>query len=169
MALDDVDKLYRRGVDEIGGSAREARASWCDSGDDKRIASVISIGDNDAEMQAVEIAAMAHEHRRVVLRSENYVPPKIDDPCDPLAHLRSGPPPLGFGLHRIMPKELHHHSVHGATSEESHWPWVKRVKFQASPHVKQLITQLEEVVELLPQAVAVRRHFEIHLERSEED
>jgi hypothetical protein len=226
--LDDVDKLYRRDANTVSGfsptSNDEDLISWCDSGAEKRIASVISIGDDNAEMQAVELAAIAHEHRRVCLRTSgdlissprhdpsscksaasrrsgfsgvdatsnagsptaqsNMGTPQVNSsPSKSIASRRSNSSMEGGNTSRASPgsmellteigctvKRLHNDGVDGAGAENRYkWPWIKRVKLQESPHVKQLITQLEEMVDLLPRAVAVRRNFRVALERHESD
>jgi len=126
-------------------------------------------------MQAIEFVAVAHEHRRiaraaeelasiakfgVLSKSSRFSWPSKADPN----------PSFQSCSERGLVKRVHHDGVLGASAAgQSHWPWVKRVKLAVCPHIKQLITQLEEMVELLPPAVALRRHFQVSLERPEDE
>merc|ERR1712217_1010210 len=68
MALDEVEDLYRLKEKPQRSWKKNPVStscmSWCASGDAKRIANVISIGDNEAEMQAAQIAGCVFENRR---------------------------------------------------------------------------------------------------------
>lgn len=61
LALDSVDELYR---------LEDRPASWWDSAESQRIQSVISVGDDEAEMFAGEFAVRGHEERRAALKVE---------------------------------------------------------------------------------------------------
>lgn len=144
-ALDEVGQLYRLGADEESGSEEPTLRpiSWCSCANSKRIASVISIGDNEAEIQAVEIASMAYdESRSAPRRGRQYVPNEAS------AH-------RGGGGRR--------HSVD--VLKASRWPWVKRLKLRECLPARQLIAQLAEIAELLPVMVATRQHLSLDLEQ----
>jgi len=136
QALDAVDELYR-----VGGPSKRKTEDvlpslplWA-NGDCKRIANLISIGDDEAEMQASELAARSYDDRRTARRGEK--------------------------------PQIHHESNTGGVACPSHWPWVKLVKLKECPHVKQLIAQLEELAELIPQVVTLRSHTRVEMDRGE--
>lgn len=145
-ALDGVDELYR--LEETNFSPRHGSAqilpniSWCGCGDQKRVASVISVGDDEAEMQATELAARDYDERRVALHA-------------------------GRSSRRV------YHNVASGTcrwsSGSTKWPWIKLVKCKERPHVKQLQTQLQEILELLPELVAQRQHFRIPMDPAQDE
>jgi hypothetical protein len=144
IALDGIQELYRfKDSVTMEENPREAfpGVSWCSHGDSKRIASIISVGDDEAEMQAAELSARAYDERRHQL-------------CGSGAKRRKRKIPNDFSA--------------GGVSSPSHWPWVKLVKCKERPHVKQLCTQLQEILHLLPEMVALRQHIRVGMVRSED-
>lgn len=142
QALDDVDELYR--VDGCGQTNEQevlpSLPLWA-NGDCKRLANVVSVGDNEAEMQAAELAAMSYDDRRSARH-------RASTKADGSSH-------------------IHHESSAGGVAKPSHWPWVKLMKLKECPHVKQLTAQLEEIAELLPQVVTMRSHSRLELDGSD--
>jgi hypothetical protein len=144
IAMDEIDELYR--LPAQGSPIGYECVPWYANGDSKHIASVISIGDNDAEMQAPELAAIAHEERRCGQRTEQE---STDNPDT---------------RRRGIPNT----TSTASASRQTPWPWVKRIKLRVAPHAQQLVAQLEEMVEMLPRVVALRRHFQVDLGQTEE-
>lgn len=176
-ALDEIEDLYR--LDDgfvLPPSAAEERAaaegeevlpgiSWCADGDAKRLANVVSIGDDEAEMSGAEIAALGSEARRSYLRSETMleavVPFATLVPLDGEdAMVREMPRHGGSRSRRAASHDLH---------EARRRPWVKLLKLSVGPHIRQLIAQLQELSELLPQVVELRRHLRVDLARPRGD
>lgn len=61
-ALEKVDQLYRMQDETCELTSRSRQPfSWCSSSESKRIQTVVSIGDNEAEMQAAALAMVDHE------------------------------------------------------------------------------------------------------------
>jgi hypothetical protein len=148
LALDEVDELYRlegctSPVSERSAAEVCPSVSWCANAGSKRLASVIAIGDDEAEMQAVELAARNYDERRVVLQTEQG--------------------PLASSKRLGIPND----ATSGDVACPSHWPWVKKVKCKERPHIKQLTEQLHEVIELLPKLVLQRCHCRINMNPSQ--
>lgn len=166
IALDEVDQLYRLKEDrlEICGDMVLPATSWCASGDAKRIAHIISMGDNEAEMQAAQIAGFAYESNR----TKEFGGPRTpgERPSSPASCRHDSRPTTPLG---VMSGRRRRNTEVGVRAKASHWPWVKLVKFRECPHVRQLRQQLEEVAEMLPQVVAMRQHFRVDLERGHDD
>jgi len=154
QALDGVDELYRLDGDSAISPVSQTEVlptmSWCSNADSKRIASIISVGDDEAEMQATELAARSYEDRRI-------------------AHAESRSERSGC---KSQPRQIHNDDTSGGSiiggtrCSSSHWPWVKLVKCTEHPHIKQVTVQLHEILELLPELVSERRHFRISMDRN---
>jgi len=164
LALDEVDDLFR--VDNAegkrGGQALNEvddqpdndsdifpSISWCNHADSKRIASVISVGDDEAEMQAVDLATHNFEEERA---------------------LRGVGGASSSGLQR---RDIPHEITSGNCGLEnacsSRWPCVKKVKMKERPHIKQLTAELQEIREMIPRMVLKRQNFRINLDRNQSD
>jgi hypothetical protein len=153
LALDSVDELYR---------SEDQRGQWWKNRNCGRIASVISIGDDEAEMQAAALAVHGHEERQAALRAAEVAP-------KPTGYWYEAPPStFSFdsaivGEQPLRPGVPNDFDSAGA----SHWPYAKLLKCKEHPHIRQLTAQLQEIVEVLPHMVLERRHFRISMERPE--
>mmetsp|Transcript_11370 Transcript_11370/g.35499 ORF Transcript_11370/g.35499 Transcript_11370/m.35499 type:complete len:448 (-) Transcript_11370:74-1417(-) len=105
--------------------------SWQADRGAKGIASVLSIGDSEAEMQASELAALVHGRRD------------------------RGAPSTGPGCGRRRPLS----APPGGRSSGK--PWVKNLKFREGPSVDQIVEQLNHLARALPQIVAARSHLRL--------
>jgi len=189
MALDEIEELYRLedtqrspNAELQGGCGRSSEVlpdvSWCANGDGKRISSVISIGDNEAEMQAAEISAHGHEWRRIALHESDNSPSwSCADEGRPLSGTDIGTVGDAIGRREnlsctdlnngnLASSQRIPHRLAAASLEipgSSHWPFVKLVKFRECPHVKELLSQLEDAVDVLPKLAALRDHQRIDI------
>jgi len=140
IALDGIQELYRLGdAQEYTTNSPLPNVSWCSHGDSKRIANLISIGDDEAEMQAAGLTAHGYESRR-------WQDTKTDE----------------------ARRKICNDFTAGGECSHSHWPWVKLVKCRERPHVKQLCGQLQEILELLPCMVHLREHIRISMARPQD-
>jgi len=170
-ALDEVDDLYCL-PDEEGDAS-----SWCAGGKSKRISNVISIGDSEAEMRAAELACWHFDSRRSApKRGRQYrrVSSLTEERADPIDIMgdNSG---SDSGTSN-EPKSLHLSEKRRAFGEfgggrrnslstirDSQMPWVKLIKLKECSHVRRLAVQLEEIADLLPKMVALRKHLRVDL------
>lgn len=151
-ALDEVEDLYRLDSDS-------QKESWCRSWQSKLVSTIVSVGDNEAEMQAAEISGCLYNERRRRL------------------HLggEGSPSPSHKSLTRTRTQTVSHIapakrvgalSVPVRDRSLSHKPWVKLVKFKFVPHVSEVNRQLEELMTVLPQLVSLHKHLRLELDDS---
>jgi len=174
-ALDDVERLYR--LEGKTDAEMEACPSWFRSGDSKRITNIISIGDNEAEMQSAELTGLLYNKRRKAnacwhpplakpKRKRRGAAPEDTDSGiisteDTIENTPKGGKVPKKKVAAVPRSRKYSRSVPVEEMRRSHWPWVKLFKFKECPHVKHLCRQLEELAELLPQAVHLRHDIRV--------
>jgi len=145
LALHEVEDLYRM-ADEvetgIGG-----RFSWCSSRDTKRVTNIVSIGNDEAEMRAGELATLGYSIWRQS-RKEGKGPRTSQQPGVPPPRWRS---PRAYSAHR-------------SDRELPGRPWLKLVKFTDCPKLRELTAHLEEVTALIPELAGSEGHSRRDLE-----
>jgi len=158
----DLCDLYRLGAGRGAGAgasgagasgegAEAAPISWCaNSGAADRIRSVVSIGDNEAEMQACRLAVCALDQRR-------------GDPRRRRVH------PAAKGGLNGKRRLVRTPSLDAPELSEQRWPWVKCVKLRERMTARHLSLQLEDLAELLPKIAAARSNFRLELGQLESD
>lgn len=175
-ALNEVEKLY--------GMEDDASSRFLGSGA-KRVSSIISIGDSEAEMRATELSGQDFNVNRMAplvgrqynrhcgLSQETSHPLFVGGGgCDTVDEADSSDAGSGRerdGFPEITPRIAtgvdygsgRRHSLDVA--RKSQWPWVKLVKLRECSHVRRLTVQLEEIAELLPEMVHLRRHQRVDL------
>lgn len=160
IALDDVDMLYRMDDPKLNLSDEALpQVSWCASSKRKRLVHVVSIGDDEAEMRAAELACWDFENYRSNLQSkprgknESRLPASVQK--------SSGWQQRVQGLYTC-------HEAHIEPLRQRR-PWVTCVKLKHCPHVVRLTEQLQELTKILPQLVSSRRNSRLSLELSAEE
>jgi len=161
-ALCEIEALYRL-KDDMAEEPEQAlpSISWCANSSAKYISNVISMGDNDAEMQAAPLAAVGYKENRgsasmLPSRLPYLTSPRIDDgPCSSASEELASPN-----------RRRRRNSETGSKLPEANQPWVKLIKVRECSHVHQLRLQLEEITDVLPHIVALRQNFRIDLDRS---
>lgn len=157
-ALDQVDRMYRFERDcgetsyghcaaAVNKCSAQTRASppaisWCATAATKSLRNIVSVGDNEAEMQSAQLVSSGFKRRRNLQAA---------------ATARGQPTQRPKARSSSMPAE----------DGRNGRPWMKLVKFRECPHVQQLIVELEEMVEILPQVVAMRENIRLGLGQDE--
>eukprot|EP00930_Biecheleria_cincta_P022743 TRINITY_DN16561_c0_g1_i1.p1 TRINITY_DN16561_c0_g1~~TRINITY_DN16561_c0_g1_i1.p1 ORF type:complete len:781 (-),score=135.74 TRINITY_DN16561_c0_g1_i1:116-2434(-) len=175
-ALNEVDSMY--GFDEDDASSRYLGRRT------KRVSSIISIGDSEAEMRATELAgqdfnlnrtapAVGRQYNRHCglsqLSSHSHIAGAGYDTIDEANSSDAGSGNERDGCPEVAPRMAccadygsgRRHSLDVA--RKSQWPWVKLVKLRECSHVRRLTVQLEEIAELLPEMIHLRRHQRVDL------
>lgn len=175
-ALNEVDNLYRL---EDDASNRYLGVGT------KRVSNIISIGDSEAEMRATVLAGQDFNANRTApmmgrrynrhcgLSQETSQPVRAGADCaDAMGEASCSD--VGSGNERDTAPELTQRAPtdeaygFGKRHSEnvnmtSQWPWVKLVKLRECSNVRRLTVQLEEIAELLPQMVHLRKHQRVDL------
>eukprot|EP00445_Apocalathium_hangoei_P000619 CAMPEP_0203840026 /NCGR_PEP_ID=MMETSP0359-20131031/532_1 /ASSEMBLY_ACC=CAM_ASM_000338 /TAXON_ID=268821 /ORGANISM="Scrippsiella Hangoei, Strain SHTV-5" /LENGTH=886 /DNA_ID=CAMNT_0050754167 /DNA_START=1 /DNA_END=2661 /DNA_ORIENTATION=+ len=182
-ALDEVDDLYRLNglespTDLPDHEVLASHLSWCSSASAKRIESVISVGDNEAEMQAATLACLGHGDNPRNSFSSSAAPGGRHDRVERVDSVGSVPSTSdgsgdfdsamhglnGTGDTKRVNGRRHSDAGTASASSPSRSPWVKLMKFRECSHIRQLRVQLDEVAELIPQLAAMRRNVRMDLD-----
>lgn len=138
--LDNVDELYRLTDLPMSPSRPSTQShcspavSWClGSRPNHHVTNIISMGDNEAEMQATGLAV------RCSRAAQGHA---------------SSPTSLGPGKETSRPL---------SAEPSHKLPAVKLVKLLDVPHIQQICAQLEKVVDMMPRLVAAQTGFRIDL------
>lgn len=175
QALYEVDELYRLNSCSSPRLTLDPQAmpgvSWCTSAGSKHIESVISVGDNEAEMQAATISSFKHESCRSPVpprspRSRQPSPFRLDS-VGSIGSLGSSGEDSDEASRSPVRQRCHarrRHSDAGMMGMPRKAPWVKLLKLMEFPNIRHMRMQLEEIAEMIPQVVAMRRHLRVNLE-----
>jgi len=156
LALHEIEDLYRM-PEEADKASGMPRSSWCSSHETKRVASVVSIGNDEAEMTGAELASFGYGTWRGCQRQDAALP---SPPTPSNRGQGTGAPPPCWRSPRAF-------SVHRSDRQLPPGPWLKRVKFTDHPHVRDLAFHLEETAQLLPYLAGVKEHARLDLEGAE--
>lgn len=170
-ALQDFEALYRCEEPNCPLSSTvegPAVTSWCTSTASRRLFSVISIGDNEAEMQAAHLAAHGYDDWRGSRRGgvpAHEVSPTTSAKMAKRGRGGSFSSNNNSGL--VIRNAHRRHSASGPRQTRWSGPFVKLIKFRESPHVRGLSHELADVAELLPNMVMLRNHIRVDVGRNE--
>jgi len=157
LALNEVEDLYRMADEDAEAGC--SRSSWCASGDAKRVSSIVSIGNDEAEMKGAELAALGYESWRQAPCKGSPRPASARAGCLQSDSAAVAPRPW---------RSPRASSLVRTGRLPPHGPWLKRVKFTECPNVRDLTVHLEETARLLPQLAGLWCHERLDLEASRE-
>jgi len=188
LALEGIEDLYRLGADTAGAGKKDCQEtfSWCTSMEAKSVSNIISVGDNEAEMQSAELVGYScdrwrHEKCGLApntskIRRKFRLKQRVSSGSDESStsargqvldstEMLTSPTRLLRQSAAERPKcqQRRGHSVTATPLEDAHKPWVKMMKFQECSHVRTLCRQLERVADLLPQVVSLRHHVRLDI------
>lgn len=125
----------------------------------KAIASVLSIGDSEAEMQATQLALLAHgaAHSCALGAAHPSFPPSPS--CNGTASSRTSPFPTAQEVAASEARPRRRPLSTPVVGRTPKTPWVKNLKLLEGPSVEQMIEQLILLRKVLPQVVATRSHL----------
>lgn len=191
LATDDVQELYR-----LEASPRRYRTtsqvdscpsfSWTDCADAKRLTNIVSVGDNEAEMQAAKIVGSQRGDWRDMeckpgnsffcgAESPGVFSPGVASPgvagvfspsvaltSPGVASVFSGAfdEPRGRGPEQRRSCRTGTSVPAGGCSRR---PWVKLVKLSGAPKVDSMIAHLHAMAEMMPNIVAARADMRLEL------
>jgi len=152
-------------------SASMAAVPWHTDGNAKRLVSLISIGDSEAEMQAaflsglgapdLRAAQIAAQQLQQQLAWQSLMPPLAQSPwagSDPLTPVPPPQIPVASPLRRPQSNPP------AGSSRLPAKPWVKVVKLQVNPSVFDLAEELRHLALALPKLISTRSHVRLESE-----
>merc|ERR1719433_417684 len=157
LALEEVDSLYRI-----------SHESWCSSTSTRQVSRVISIGNDEAEMRSAELATFSYAGWQRAASMRPLSSKKRDRASSvskssgtrkkSASKYASGPAAISAEPSHPPYRSPRPASMHAAVPRPQSRPVLKCLKYPDVPNLKELITQLEETVDLLPWLAGLGSH-----------